>query len=64
MTMIGHQGVLAAVAGGITKGKTIFGSGFATVGVEDFVVWHSLKSSGTGTMTPARIGLQIEYLSG
>lgn len=26
MTMIGHQGVLAAVAGGVTKGKTIFGA--------------------------------------
>lgn len=26
MTMLGHQGILAAVAGGVTKGKTIFGS--------------------------------------
>lgn len=42
----------------------ITGTGEVTVGAEDLIAWHSLKSSGTGTMTPLRIGLQVEYLSG
>ncbi len=42
----------------------ITGTGEVTVAASDLIAWHSLKSSGTGTMTPLRIGLQVEYLSG